>query len=158
MAQIAYSVLYLGVIGAGAIFTAVNPAYSVAELSHHMDMVTAKFLFVEPPILQKTLKAAKSCRIATPNVLAFDVHEDLVYDGVKSWTNLLQYGESNFEVCSHPDTTVATYKTSSGTSGLPKVVRISHSYLMTQAKLRMNEEGIDYEVRFLRGTLHTMSV
>ncbi|KAF1992845.1 amp dependent CoA ligase [Amniculicola lignicola CBS 123094] len=144
--SISYSVLYLGVIGAGAVFSGVNPSYSLHELVHHIKMVDAKLIVAEPSTQEKTLEAANSCDLPTSSVYAFNCHNNVTRDDVRSWLSLLQYGEAYFESCSNPDVTVAAYQTSSGTSGLPKAAMIPHSYLISQAQLRMADENIDYRV------------
>jgi long-subunit acyl-CoA synthetase (AMP-forming) len=143
--QITYNVLSLGIIGAGAIFTGVNPAYSPHELTHHINMVAAKVIIVEPPMLDKTLVAAELCGIPKSNIFVFDIHEGFVHESLQSWSILLQHGESDFVKCNTPDTTVAAYHTTSGTSGLPKAAMIPHSYFIVQAKRRI-ESHVDYEV------------
>ncbi|KAL5380277.1 hypothetical protein DPSP01_007852 [Paraphaeosphaeria sporulosa] len=148
--NISYHVLYLGVIGAGAIFTGVNPAYSEHELSHHISLVGAKLMIVEPPMLNKSMNAAASRGLSKSKILAFDVHDPVPQNvDVQSWSVLLGYGLSDCDDCYDPENTVAAYQSSSGTSGLPKAAMIPHSYLKSQASLRMSSSELPYEVRRL---------
>jgi acyl-CoA synthetase (AMP-forming)/AMP-acid ligase II len=117
--QIYWNVLYFGVIGAGAIFTGVNPGYSVQELVDHFQLVRPTAMIVEPAMLEKTLAAARQYgALPTSKIFVFDVHEPFAHPEVLAWSNLLQHGESEFAPCPDPDTTVAAYQTTSGTSGL----------------------------------------
>ncbi|KAL5409043.1 hypothetical protein PMIN03_006205 [Paraphaeosphaeria minitans] len=148
--NISYNVLYLGVIGAGAIFTGVNPAYSEHELSHNIKLVNAKLMIVEPPMLDKSMRAAALCGFSKSRILAFDVHDPVPQDaGVQSWSVLLGHGLGDFDDCHDPENTVAAYQSSSGTSGLPKAAMIPHAYLISQASLCMGSSELSYEVRRL---------
>lgn len=144
--QISYTVLYLGIIGAGAVFTGINPAYSSHEIAHHVSMVHAKVVIVEPRMLEATLVAAETCNLPRSRIFAFDVHDQSSHPDILSWSTLLQHGESDWVASSNPDTTVAAYQTSSGTSGLPKAAEIPHSYLIIQAQLRISGPSVNYEV------------
>ncbi|ORY08980.1 amp dependent CoA ligase [Clohesyomyces aquaticus] len=147
--DISYTILYLGIIGSGAIFSGVNPAYSAHELAHHMEMVAAKLIIVEPAMLDKTVAAAESTHLPKPDIYAFDVHGLSQRADIVSWSVLLENGHGDFQQYPRPDATVAAYQTSSGTSGLPKAAMIPHSYLISQARLRMSEPCINYDVRRL---------
>jgi len=94
----------------------------------------------------KTIQAATSCGVPQSHILALDTHELCARTKVLSWSTLFQHGECDFEACSDPETTVASYQTSSGTSGLPKAAMISHSYLVHQAQLRMTSGSLNYQV------------
>jgi 4-coumarate--CoA ligase len=103
-------------------------------------------MVVEPPMLEKSIRAAESCGLSRSRVFAFDVHDPVPHvAGVQSWTTLLGYGASSFGDVCDPETTVAAYQSSSGTSGLPKAARIPHSYLISQASLRMSGSELPYE-------------
>lgn len=97
-------------------------------------------------MLRKSIQAAASCGFSKSRILAFDVNDPIPIDaGVNSWRTLFGYGLGDFDECRDPDNTVAAYQSSSGTSGLPKAAMISHSYLASQATLRMSS-GVPYEV------------
>ncbi|PVI05758.1 AMP-binding enzyme [Periconia macrospinosa] len=143
--DISYTVLYLGIIGAGAIFSGINPGYSVPEISRHIDLVRGNFMIAEPQVLEKSRAAAVSCGLASSAIFALDVHDICTHQGIRSWTVLFQYGESGPFTPSDPDTTTASYQTSSGTSGFPKAAMISHSYLIDQARLQIHQTPSSYE-------------
>ncbi|KAF2143094.1 uncharacterized protein K452DRAFT_248860 [Aplosporella prunicola CBS 121167] len=133
-----YSVLYLGIIGSGAAFTGVNPAYTTHELVHHFELTRPKVVIVEPPMLEKTLAAAEQIGLAGSNIFVFDTETPNTNSGLQSWTTLLERGESDWVTVADPDITPATYNSTSGTSGLPKAAMISHSYHVTQSEARCN--------------------
>ncbi|KAH7053306.1 AMP-binding enzyme [Macrophomina phaseolina] len=128
-----YSVLYLGIIGAGAVFTGINPAFTPNELRHHFDLTKPSLLIVEPPMLDKTLAAAKAAGMSTDRIFAFDTVTPNLDASIRSWNCLLEHGECAWLQVQNPDTTVASYNPTSGTSGLPKAAMITHSYHVTQA-------------------------
>ncbi|KAK0637854.1 Acyl-CoA ligase azaF [Lasiodiplodia hormozganensis] len=128
-----YSVLYLGIIGAGAIFTGVNPAFTPNELSHHFSLTKPSLLIVEPKMLEKTLTAAKQAGIATDRIYVFDTETENPDPSILSWNALLENGEADWVTVESPHETVASYNSTSGTSGLPKAAMITHSYHVSQA-------------------------
>ncbi|OCL07921.1 acetyl-CoA synthetase-like protein, partial [Glonium stellatum] len=148
--DILYNILILGIIGAGARFTGVNPSYTVHEVAHHLRMTKPKLVIVEPPMLNTALTAAELYGLPRSAVLVFDEHEANPYSDLKSWNILLSHGESEFERVPDPTTTVAAYFTTSGTSGLPKAAMISHSYLVAQAAFHCEKAiALPYPVRRL---------
>lgn len=119
-----------------------------------MKLTKPKLLIVEPPRLDQILPAAKTFGLARENIFLFDVRENrqderLQSYGLKSWESLLQYGEEDWTVVRDPDTTVAHYATTSGTSGLFKAAELSHSYHVEQVKARKTVEGLPYTPRRL---------
>lgn len=151
--KLQYSVLYFGIIGAGAIFTGLNPAFTPNELRHHFDLTKPSLFIVEPPMLEKTLTAAKMAGIPTDRMYAFDTATPNFDPSICSWTALLSYGECDWVKPEDPDTTTASYNPTSGTSGLPKVAMITHSYHVTQAASQCEETG--YQVCFLLSQIYT---
>ncbi|OMP89056.1 putative 4-coumarate--CoA ligase 2 [Diplodia seriata] len=136
-----YSVLYLGIIGAGAIFTGVNPGYTPNEIRHHFALTKPSLVIVEPAMLQKTLTAAEQVGISTDRIYAFDTETENPNSSILSWTSLLEHGESDWVTVQSPHETVASYNSTSGTSGLPKAAMITHSYHVSQAAAQCEETG-----------------
>ncbi|QDS70873.1 hypothetical protein FKW77_005837 [Venturia effusa] len=146
--------LYLGIIGAGAVFTGVNPATKTDKLLHLMRLTKPKLLIVEPPRLDHILPAAKTYGLADENIFFFDVRENreakyLQRYGLRSWESLLQFGEEDWAVVSDPNNTVAHYATTSGTSGLFKAAELPHSYHVEQVRARKTVGGLSYTPRRL---------
>ncbi|KAJ5365523.1 hypothetical protein N7517_008409 [Penicillium concentricum] len=133
--DINYSILVLAIIGAGGIFTGSNPSYTPHELAHHIRASESKFLFSEPEILDSLLRAAGEVNVPKQNVWVFDNLGQAIPGGMRSWKELLEVGEENWvrfndlETCQQ---TTAARLFSSGTTGLPKAVTITHYNLIAQ--------------------------
>lgn len=133
--QLYYPILYLGIIGSGAIYTGVNPAYTARELEHHFRLTKPKLLIVEPHMLKKTLSALSSSDLTNSTVYTFASDVPSVEScKFQDWSVLLEHGEADWVQVDDPDSTTATYVSTSGTSGLPKAAAISHSYHVSQAE------------------------
>jgi acyl-CoA synthetase (AMP-forming)/AMP-acid ligase II len=87
--------LVLGIIGAGGVFTGANPAYTKHELVHHVKTSKATFLISEPEIFDGALAAAEY-GIPKSNIWVFDVHQQPLPAGFRSWSELLNHGEEDW--------------------------------------------------------------
>lgn len=150
--DIMYPLTVLGIIGAGGIFTGTNPSYTTMELSHHIRTSESKFIITEPEMLEPVLAAAKDCKIPKSNILIFDVMGQTIPEGFKSWETLFEQGEQdwvrfdNLETAKH---TEAARLFSSGTTGLPKAVMLSHYNFVAQHTQVYETEERDFETRRL---------
>ncbi|KAJ5143403.1 uncharacterized protein N7515_002190 [Penicillium bovifimosum] len=136
--DINYSMLVLAIIGAGGIFTGSNPSYTPHELAHHIKASEAKFLFSEPEIVDSLLRAAGERGVSEKNVWIFDNLNQPIPKGMRSWKQLLTVGEEDwvrFDDLKTASTTTAARLFSSGTTGLPKAVTITHYNLAAQHEL-----------------------
>lgn len=149
MNQINYSILVLAIIGAGGVFTGSNPAYTQYELAHHIKASESKFLISEPEILNSLLDAAQQTGISKENVWVFDNLGQAIPNGMKSWKELLKFGEDDwirFDDLKVAQTTAAARLFSSGTTGLPKAVTITHLNLIAQHELVLGANPRPYPV------------
>lgn len=134
--DIYYSMLVLGIVAAGAVFTATNPAYTAREMKHHIKASDAQFVITEPEMLPTILEVANKSDVNIKDIWIFHPLKDQkVPAGQKSWEELLTKGESDwvrFDDERLARETTAFRLFSSGTTGLPKAVDISHLNLMAQ--------------------------
>lgn len=91
--------------------------------------------------------AADECGISRSNIFVFNMRGEDVPEGYQSWTQLLQNGEADWISVPDPDNTTAAYVSTSGTSGLPKAAILSHSYMVSQAKILSRTLSISQKVR-----------
>ncbi|KAJ8118894.1 hypothetical protein OPT61_g222 [Boeremia exigua] len=145
--SIYYPILVLGIIGCGAIYTGSNPAYTAYELGHAFQSCGPKLLVCDRECMNGALSSvARDFGLSPSSVLVLDLPpfkalhttENLVIEGYLSWRSLLTHGETdwarfNDEVTSRM--TVAGLFFSSGTTGLPKLTKLSHYNLVAQHTL-----------------------
>ncbi|KAF1997783.1 acetyl-CoA synthetase-like protein [Amniculicola lignicola CBS 123094] len=131
-----YPILALGIIAAGGVFTGANPGYTAFEIGHHVNVVHAKFIICEPECLKSVLDAKHD--VPKERVFVFDTLGQEIPKGLKGWKSLLEYGEADWPRMTSKDEsskTTAMLLMSSGTTGLPKAVRLTHLNLIAQHTL-----------------------
>ncbi|KAL1848623.1 hypothetical protein Plec18170_007933 [Paecilomyces lecythidis] len=136
--DILYCMLVLAIIGVGGVYTGTNPAYTAAELGHHIKTSKSKFLISEPEILDPLLAAAKEHKIPRHHIWVFTPLKQQIPGDMQSWKELLKSGEEDwirFDDLDTARTTTAARLFSSGTTGLPKATTITHYNLVAQHEL-----------------------
>ncbi|KAF3764411.1 4-coumarate-CoA ligase 2 [Cryphonectria parasitica EP155] len=132
--------VYYGIVGGGFVFSAANPTYTVPELVHQMQNLGAKVLLVQPELLGPALEAASQAGIPRGRIFQFTDDEVPTRQGIADWRSSMvgtaaqgnAYQWPRFSV-DEAKTAVATINFSSGTTGLPKGVCISHANLIANA-------------------------
>jgi 4-coumarate--CoA ligase len=124
-----YSMVFLGAVGAGGIFSGTNPAYKPFEISHHIKTAQVKFFVVEPELLDSILPSAEAAGISRSKIFVFNTRGQSVPSDFRSWEWLLEQGESDWDRITDVETlknTEVARLTTSGTTGLPKTAMQSH--------------------------------
>lgn len=127
--DIMYSMVFLGGVGAGGVFSGTNPAYRVHEMRHHIRTAQVKFFIVEPELLDVVAQGCKEEGISQDKIFIFNVRGQAVPAGYRSWEWLLQQGEEDwvqFNDLETARTTDVARLSTSGTTGLPKTACQSH--------------------------------
>jgi acyl-CoA synthetase (AMP-forming)/AMP-acid ligase II len=119
-----YAIAFHGAASAGGRCTTVNPLYTVTELQHQLTDSGARFLLTVPPFLETGVEAAKRAGIDEVFVLGEG-------EGATPFAELLGGPAQAPEVEIDPDSDLAVLPYSSGTTGLPKGVMLTHRNLIS---------------------------
>jgi acyl-CoA synthetase (AMP-forming)/AMP-acid ligase II len=143
---------YLSAAGSKRFFTGANPIYTVNEVAHQMKAIEAAVVLIHPSLLETGAAAAKQANIPVDRLFIFSDSEHPTTDGIRDWRSMTA-SESEAESWKWDPLegdaalkTVAAINFSSGTTGLPKGVCITHRNLIANsAQTIFNKyEGTEY--------------
>ncbi|KAL0951462.1 hypothetical protein HGRIS_008150 [Hohenbuehelia grisea] len=117
----------------GAIITPANPSYTIDELAHQLQTTKAALILVHPECIPTALAAARKSNISPTRIAQLSLPQastnaeivcvdDLIEFGVSRKPNFIERRLSPGE----SKTKLAFFNFSSGTTGKPKAVAISH--------------------------------
>jgi 4-coumarate--CoA ligase len=146
-----YPAAFLGVLMAGGVFTGANPGSVARELAYQLKNSDSRFLFCADESLEMGLEAAESIGMGKERVFLFD---DLLLDGtgtsrlgVKNWSTLFE-PESvgrrfQWYQLEDPKEAICALNYSSGTTGVPKGVMVTHFNYIANAIQFANHAEVD---------------
>ncbi|KAJ9604490.1 hypothetical protein H2200_011326 [Cladophialophora chaetospira] len=143
---------YLAAAGSKRFFTGANPIYTANEVSHQMKAIEAAVVLIHPSLLETGIAAAKQANIPTNRLFIFSDSECPTTNGIEDWRSMV-VSESEAEAWKWDPlegeaalSTVAAINFSSGTTGLPKGVCITHRNLIANSSQTIfnKYEGTEY--------------
>lgn len=130
----AFATVFHGILRAGATVTTINSLYTPGEIQKQLTDAGATWLITVSPLLPQARTAAAAVGIADDHLVVLDGA-----DGHSNLRELLTEGRTPPEVSFDPATHVAVLPYSSGTTGIPKGVMLSHRNLVANvAQCRVN--------------------
>ncbi|KAF2231307.1 acetyl-CoA synthetase-like protein [Viridothelium virens] len=156
--HVLYPLLFLGVLGAGCRFTGSNPAYTVAELTHHLRTSKASVIITEKAHETVARQAATECGISPFNVVVLDTGTRVLngerrertkhrFSGYLPWSSTSVFWRTLDEETAK--ITPAILCSTSGTTGFPKMAVRTHHALIAEHQALADSAPKDYEVRRL---------
>ena len=131
--------VYLAAAGSKRAFTGANPIYTISEVTYQMKILDAACIFIHPSLLETGLAAAKAAGISKARTFIFSDSRSETLEGVRDWRDMLASEDEAKKWTWDPlegkaaEETVACINFSSGTTGLPKGVCVSHANLIANA-------------------------
>lgn len=137
-----FPVVYFGVLQAGGVVTAANPLFTCEELAKQVKQADAKWMLTVPQLVHRAKEAMQ--RLGRENVFVVG-HSDV--DGCESLSVLLEDDAcSNVpDVTINPKQDVAVLPFSSGTTGHPKGVMLTHYNLVSCGSIMRSKGFLSFD-------------
>lgn len=121
----AFATVFHAILRVGGVATTINALYTSADIAKQLIDSKAKFLFTYSSLVAQAKEAAAQANIAQENIFVLDDVE-----GFLSVADLIAEGKSAPKVLFDPAAQVAVLPYSSGTTGVPKGVMLTHRNLV----------------------------
>ena len=123
-----YALAFHAVASLGAATTMVPPLFTAGEIIQQLTNARAKYLLTVPQLMEKAREVAQASGVQK----LFVVGEA---EGAIPFTSLLDHGDSSPSIQINPGDDVVALPYSSGTTGFPKGVMLTHRNLVAMLRL-----------------------
>jgi len=118
-----YALVFHGILAAGGTVTTINPLYTPRELNYQLKDARARFIFTIPPFVERVKESLEGTQVEEIFVIG-------EAEGATPLMSLLQTQAPAPQVTINPKEDLAALPYSSGTTGLPKGVMLTHYNLV----------------------------
>ena len=132
-----YAIAFHGAASAGGMATTMNPLYTANEVAHQLEASGAKLLVTVGPFLEAATAAAEQAGIGDEVYVVGEA------EGAQAFTELLGDPAEAPEVEIDPADDLAVLPYSSGTTGLPKGVMLTHRNLVANLNQTLAAQRLD---------------
>ncbi|MDZ4877346.1 MAG: Long-chain-fatty-acid--CoA ligase [Chroococcidiopsis cubana SAG 39.79] len=130
-----YPIAFQAIASLGGVSSTANPSYTASELAYQLNDAGAKYLLTVPQLLERGLKAARQSKVESVFVFGNAT-------GAIPFSVLLEDSDSVPKVEINPKEDAVALPYSSGTTGLPKGVILTHYNLAANLYQISNRESI----------------
>ena len=138
-----YAIAFYGVAMLGGINTTINPLYTVDELTRQLNDASAKYLLTVQLFVEKARQAASKSGIEEVFVLG-----EAEAEGITSFNSLL-HNEGEFPAAKINPDDIVVLPYSSGTTGMPKGVMLTHYNLIANISQIRDISGVTEQDRLI---------
>jgi len=142
-------VAYLGIVGAGRVFSGANPIYTSTEIEHQIKNTGTKLILVHPSLVETAVEAARKAGLGKESIFQFSDHPCQPVHGIQDWRDVAVDAKdySSDTLGKDSKRTLATINYSSGTTGLPKGVCVSHYNIIANSEqtIFIRDQEQDYQ-------------
>ena len=131
-----YGVIFLAVAKLGGVNTTINPLYTAGELKNQLQDSGAIYLITVPPFLEKAREAAQNTTVKELYVFG-------EVDGATAFSTLLNAPGNPPQVAIDSVNDLVVLPYSSGTTGLPKGVMLTHRNLVANLEQIVGMQGFE---------------
>ncbi|XP_063828963.1 uncharacterized protein LOC135078296 [Ostrinia nubilalis] len=138
-----YPLVAMGILGAGGVISTINPIYTAHEVQRQLVLSKAKVVVTMPEILGVVKEALKIAKLDTP-VIVIKTNGDPTPEGTLCFNELsedVHVDKSCLKDVRRTPKDIAFLPYSSGTTGMPKGVELTHRNLIANFE-QMNDPHI----------------